>query len=64
MVKTKFGLLVAYAYEFGIPSGQAAVTRSGNELFIKFNLSYFTNKFDHKKFEKYSFIYNSFFSCK
>ena len=37
MVKTKFGLSVAYAYEFGIPSGQAAVTRSGNELFIKFN---------------------------
>ena len=37
MVKTKFGLSVAYAYEFGIPSGQASVTRSGNELFIKFN---------------------------
>ncbi|MDA8948648.1 hypothetical protein N9H57_05865 [Flavobacteriaceae bacterium] len=26
----------AYAYEFGIPSGQVAVTRSGNEIFLKF----------------------------
>ena len=26
MVKTKFGLSVAYAYEFGIPNGQAAVS--------------------------------------
>ena len=35
-VKTKFGLTAAYAYDFGIPSGQAAVTRSGNEIFLKF----------------------------
>ena len=36
VVKTKFGLTAAYAYDFGIPSGQAAVTRSGNEIFLKF----------------------------
>jgi len=36
IVKTKFGLTAAYAYDFGIPSGQSAVTRSGNEIFLKF----------------------------
>jgi type IX secretion system PorP/SprF family membrane protein len=36
VVKTKFGLTAAYAYDFGIPRGQAAVTRSGNEIFLKF----------------------------
>ena len=36
IVKTKFGLTAAYAYDFGIPSGQVAVTRSGNEIFLKF----------------------------
>ena len=36
IVKTKFGLSAAYAYDFGVPSGQAAVTRSGNEIFLKF----------------------------
>jgi len=36
VVKTKFGLTAAYAYDFGIPSGQTAVTKSGNEIFLKF----------------------------
>jgi len=36
ILKTKFGLTAAYAYDFGIPSGQSAVTRSGNEIFLKF----------------------------
>jgi len=36
ILKTKFGLTAAYAYDFGIPSGQVAVTRSGNEIFLKF----------------------------
>ena len=36
IVKTKFGLTAAYAYDFGTPNGQAAVTRSGNEIFLKF----------------------------
>ena len=36
IVKTKFGLTAAYAYDFGIPSGQVAVTQSGNEIFLKF----------------------------
>ena len=36
IVKTKFGLTAAYAYDFGIPNGQSAVTRSGNEIFLKF----------------------------
>jgi len=36
IVKTKFGLSLAYAYDFGVPSGQSAVTRSGNEIFLKF----------------------------
>lgn len=36
IVKTKFGLTAAFAYDFGIPSGQVAVTRSGNEIFLKF----------------------------
>lgn len=34
--KTKFGLTAAYAYDFGVPNGNAAVTRSGNEIFLKF----------------------------
>ena len=32
IIKTKSGL----AYGFGIPSGQSAVTRSGNEIFLNF----------------------------
>ena len=36
IVKTKFGHTAAYAYDFGTPNGQAAVTRSGNEIFLKF----------------------------
>ena len=36
IVKTKFGLTAAYAYDFGVPNGQAAITRSGNEIFLKF----------------------------
>ena len=36
IIKTKFGLTAAYAYDFGIPNGQAAITRSGNEIFLKF----------------------------
>ena len=36
VVKTKFGLTAAYAYDFGIPNGASAVTRSGNEIFVKF----------------------------
>ena len=36
IVKTKFGLSAAYAYDFGIPNGESAVTRSGNEIFVKF----------------------------
>ena len=37
VVKTKFGLSAAYAYDFGVPNGLTAVTRSGNEIFLKFN---------------------------
>ena len=37
IVKTKFGLSAAYAYDFGVPNGLTAVTRSGNEIFLKFN---------------------------
>ena len=36
IIKTKFGLTAAYAYDFGIPNGQTAITRSGNEVFLKF----------------------------
>ena len=36
IVKTKFGLTAAYAYDFGIPNGKSAVTNSGNEIFLKF----------------------------
>ena len=36
IVKAKFGLTSAYAYDFGTPNGQAAVTRSGHEIFLKF----------------------------
>ena len=36
ILKTKFGLSAAYAYDFGIPNGESAVTRSGNEIFVKF----------------------------
>ena len=36
IAKTKFGLTAAFAYDFGTPNGQAAVTRSGNEIFLKF----------------------------
>ena len=36
IIKTKFGLTAAYAYDFGIPNGESSVTRSGNEIFVKF----------------------------
>jgi type IX secretion system PorP/SprF family membrane protein len=36
IVKTKFGLTAAYAYDFGIPNGESSVTRSGNEIFVRF----------------------------
>lgn len=36
IIKTKFGHTAAYAYDFGIPNGKSAVTRSGNEIFVKF----------------------------
>ncbi len=36
IVKTKFGLTAAYAYDFGTPSGSAAITTSGSEIFLKF----------------------------
>jgi len=36
IVKTKFGLTAAYAYDFGTPSGSAAITTSGTEIFLKF----------------------------
>ena len=33
MIKTKFGIIIAFAYDYGIPSGSSAVTKSGNEIF-------------------------------
>ena len=36
IVKTKFGLTAAYAYDFGVPNGSTTVTKSGNEIFLKF----------------------------
>ena len=36
IIKTKFGLTAAYAYDFGLPNGASAITRSGNEIFVKF----------------------------
>ena len=36
IVKTKFGLTAAYTYDFGTPSGSAAITTSGTEIFLKF----------------------------
>jgi hypothetical protein len=36
IVKTKFGLTAAYAYDFGTPSGTVAITTSGTEIFLKF----------------------------
>ena len=36
IVKTKFGLTAAYAYDFGTPSGSAAITTNGSEIFLKF----------------------------
>jgi type IX secretion system PorP/SprF family membrane protein len=37
IVKTKFGLSIAYAYDFRGPSNDVEVQRSGNEFFLKFN---------------------------
>mgnify|MGYP005750251067 FL=1 len=37
IVKTKFGLSIAYAYDFRGPSNDVEVQRSGNEIFLKFN---------------------------
>ncbi len=36
LIKTKFGFIFAYAYDFGTPSGESALIKSGSELFIKF----------------------------
>ncbi len=36
MIKTKFGIIIAFAYDYGIPSGSSAVTKSGNEIFLKY----------------------------
>ena len=36
IVKTKFGLTAAYAYDFGMSKGSAAMTTSGSEIFLKF----------------------------
>ena len=36
MIKTKFGITVAFAYDYGIPSGSSAVTKSGSEFFLKY----------------------------
>ena len=38
IVKTKFGLTAAYAYDFGTPSGSSAITISGTEIFLKFKI--------------------------
>lgn len=37
LVKTKSGLTMAYAYDFGTPNGPTAVTQSGYEFVLKFN---------------------------
>ena len=37
IVKTKFGLSLAYAYDFRGASNDVEVQRSGNEIFLKFN---------------------------
>mgnify|MGYP001182570334 CR=1 FL=1 len=37
IVKTKFGLSVAYAYDFRGASNDVEVQKSGNEIFLKFN---------------------------
>jgi len=37
IVKTKFGLSVAYAYDFRGASNDVEVQRTGNEIFLKFN---------------------------
>ena len=36
IIKTKFGITVAYAYDFGTPSGSGTITTSGTEIFLKF----------------------------
>ena len=36
IIKTKFGIIVAFAYDYGIPSGSFAVTKSGSEFFLKY----------------------------
>tara|TARA_B100000768_G_C11238247_1_gene358252 strand:+ start:293 stop:1153 length:861 start_codon:yes stop_codon:yes gene_type:complete len=37
LVRTKSGISIAYAYDFGTPNGQTAVTQSGYEFLLKFN---------------------------
>ena len=37
IIKTKFGLSLAYAYDFRGASNDVEVQRSGNEIFLKFN---------------------------
>ncbi|MFQ3340760.1 MAG: hypothetical protein ACI9TK_000414 [Flavobacteriaceae bacterium] len=34
---TGCGHSAAYAYDFGIPNGESSVTRSGNEILVKFS---------------------------
>ena len=36
IVKTKFRLTAAYAYDFGTPFGSATIITSGTETFLKF----------------------------
>ena len=37
VVKTKFGLSLAYAYDFRGAAHDVEVQRSGSEIFLKFN---------------------------
>ena len=36
IIKTKFGLTAAYAYDFVLPNGASAIARSGYDIFVKF----------------------------
>ena len=37
IIKTKFGLSLAYSYDFRGPANDVEVQRTGNEIFLKFN---------------------------
>tara|TARA_A100001011_G_scaffold375470_1_gene437034 strand:+ start:2718 stop:2849 length:132 start_codon:yes stop_codon:yes gene_type:complete len=37
IVKTKFGLSLAYAYDFRGAANDVEIQRTGNEIFLKFN---------------------------